>query len=711
MASPAKKQKVETQDAMLNNTEWNAIEAHVDSTWQPLPAIDSKPINKFLLDNDLHIKGNPCISPDFCLSWATLKVEFEAKSCSEVVEGFEHSAFNTGAEAEWRLAERKDTGDHVWLLQKDAPEASYAEMEDKVATTGSVCGLEVGFAFPASFNNLLVLKNLILSHDDKATIFPTATGTLGQKSLGLGARMTALHYPATEWAMAQLELSMTGNQNSIPRELIYDVNEMLDAKLDQIAFPFIGSNIPEGHQGTSVEGMSHCSVLSKLKNGFHKHQLPWGFNADHQPIGGKYDIREDQLVRGCVLASYITYDISHELEITPYKLDAADADPAALAEYVNSNIPAALREEVKQKIADAGVSTDDAEFNKLLAYVWPAMKKMKLRDAKYKKARAVLFKDAKGIGKKIFREMSIDELPGITAQNTLATILALCQAMDMPVQYVAPAFGFQKNCQYDDNEKLEALIQKAWVVCKHFNVSIGFHSGSGKSAKNYEICGKVTESNLEVKTSGRYTYECGRALYTSSNPQDQEFWKKWYEFTVQLALGSAFQDTNAKEQEMARTFIVASVPEVMEKQSEMNDEDDQAKKATLGAALDTLKKQKADEFFKSREECEKLIHSMDPHPDHMLWFEYNFLYVLAKEGKAEKQALGNHTPAGFAQRGQFYGHISDEGQLNFAKNIALYIIFLARTTGQATSEKCDAAEGKLKGYAEYQNLLDDIKPC
>ena len=36
-----------------------------------------------------------------------------------------------------------------------------------------------------------------------------------------------------------------------------------------------------------------------------------------------------------------------------------------------------------------------------------------------------------------------------------------------------------------------------------FSVSIGFHSGSGKSAENYEVCGKATGGNLEVKTSGR----------------------------------------------------------------------------------------------------------------------------------------------------------------------------------------------------------------
>ena len=58
--------------------------------------------------------------------------------------------------------------------------------------------MKVGTAFPATFKNLIVIKSLVLSYDEEATIFPTASGTLGEQSLGLGARFTALHYPATE---------------------------------------------------------------------------------------------------------------------------------------------------------------------------------------------------------------------------------------------------------------------------------------------------------------------------------------------------------------------------------------------------------------------------------------------------------------------------------------------------------------------------------
>ncbi len=113
--------------------------------------------------------------------------------------------------------------------------------------------------------------------------------------------------------MSALGIGVTANQNSIPRELVYDVEAMLEGRLDKVPFPFIGTNVPEGHQGQSVEGMSHGCVLSKLRHGFHRRRIAWSFNADHQPIGGAFDAREDALVAGCLLASYITFDLSPEL--------------------------------------------------------------------------------------------------------------------------------------------------------------------------------------------------------------------------------------------------------------------------------------------------------------------------------------------------------------------------------------------------------------
>lgn len=612
-------------------------------------------INAFLLSNNLRIATNPCVSPDFCLDWPALAGKL--KSGASGIKVYEKSRCATKA-GEVVLVEDTETGDCAWKL---AGRATDLLADGTILADGST-------VFPATFANLLRLKNLVQEHNPAATIFATAAEQLGRSTLGIGARFTTLHWPAVDWAMSALSIGVTANQNSIPRELVYDTDVMLAGKLDTVPFPFIGTNVPEGHQGQSVEGMSHGCVLAKLKNGFHRRGIAWSFNADHQPIGGKFDSREDSLVTGCVLASYITFDLSPELAQTKA---ADDADG-----WVKANVPAQLVATVKARVASVGLTLNEADFAKLLAYVWPSLQKMKRRDEKYAAARAKLFTTE--VGRAYLRELSIDELPGLTTPETTAIMLALCEALGMKIHFVAPAFGFQKNMPYPDNVGLRALIEKQWGVCKQFGASIGFHSGSGKSAENYQVMGQVTGSRLEIKTSGRYTYEMGRALFASKNAADQALWRDWYKFTLELALLGSFS-ADATEQKMARIFVTDAL-------------------AKTGKGTDV---------FANPTVARAALEALPASPEHMFWFEYNFLYVLAAAGRAEKAALGDHTPAGYQQRARFYA-ISDEGRLNFAKNIATYIVFLAENTGLASAATCAAARKLLDRYTTLGAMLDDI---
>src|SRR6185436_12664818 len=326
---------------------------------------------------------------------------------------------------------------------------------------------------------------------------------------------------------------------------------------------------------------------------------------------------------------------------------------------------------------EVGLTVDEPGLYALLARVWPAVRKMKRRDEMYTAARAAAFTTP--IGRAYFRELSIDELPGLTTPETLATMLALFETLEMKIHFVAPAFGFQKNFPFDDNVELERRIGAAWKVCQRFGVSIGFHSGSGKSAENYRICGRVTSKRLEIKTSGRYTYEMGVALAGSSNATDRALWEDWYAFTRELATASAF-GTDDGERQMARQFIAHA----------------------LGH-----EKRSTDGVFETPDSCRKALAALRPHPDHMFWFEYNFLYVLARDGKHDKQSLGDHSPAGYRQRARFYA-ISDEGQLRYAQGVARYLCFLAETTGLAAKEVCASARAKLDGFARYAELVADI---
>ncbi|WP_255558621.1 tagaturonate epimerase family protein [Horticoccus luteus] len=619
--------------------------------------MNTNAINSFLRQHDLRIAQNPCVSPDFCLDWAALSARLVAGGA---IKEWPKSHFATAA-GEWTLLEDEGTGDCAWRLTTQAANGAGGVLTGGVRVGGGT------MVFPATWENLLRLKNLVQEHDAGATIFPTSGAQLGRSTLGIGARFTTLHWPAVDWAMSALDLGVTANQNSIPRELVYDVNAMLEGRLDSVPFPFIGTNVPEGHQGQSVEGMSHGCVLAKLKSGFHQRRIAWSFNADHQPIGGKFDAREDDLVRGCLLASYITFDLSPELALNR---------PAVIAD-----VPAAIVQQTRARVAQAGLALDDAAFGRLLGTVWPAMLKMKQRDDKYATARAAAF--TTDIGRTYLRELSIDELPGLTTPETTAVMLALCEVLEMPVNFVAPAFGFQKNMPYPDNAALRTLIARQWAVCEKFGVSIGFHSGSGKSAENYRVMGEVTGSRLEIKTSGRYTYEMGVAIAQSRTAADQALWRDWYRFTLEMALAGAFSN-DATEQKMARTFIV----------------DPLVKCGSPLAHDDAL-------LFGSPEATRAALEALPASPEHMFFFEYNFLYVLAAGGRPAKSSLGDHSPAGYQQRARFYA-ISPETQLLYAKGVARYIVFLAEATGLVPEETCASAKARLDGYATFAALVDEI---
>jgi hypothetical protein len=170
----------------------------------------------------------------------------------------------------------------------------------------------------------------------------------------------------------------------------------------------------------------------------------------------------------------------------------------------------------------------------------------------------------------------------------------------------------------------------------------------------------------------------GVALFRSKNPSDQALWRDWYAFTVGLAVAGAFS-ADPTESKMARSFISDAL-------------------AKSGRPTDV---------FVSREACRSAVEALEPGPDHMFFFEYNFLFVLAAGGRPEKAALGDHSPAGYAQRARFYA-ISPEARLLYAKGVASYIVFLAEHTGLVSPERCGAVGRLLARVTSYDEFLNGI---
>ncbi|MFP4521511.1 MAG: tagaturonate epimerase family protein [Fibrobacterota bacterium] len=623
-----------------------------------------KAINEFLLKNRIFLKDNPAVSPDFTLNYENCLKKLKENEVQKNFIIYDKSELAVG-ESKAVLCEDLETGDHIFLLTGDNESNSpFSVMDDfRNIKPGA-------YSWPCTFENLIKLKNILQKNDPESTVFPAAVPPLDKRSLGIGARFTTLHYPAVAWAMSALSFSLTANQNSIPRELVYDTEAMLEGRLTDVPFPFIGAAVPEGHQGQSVQGMTHASILQFLKYGFHKKKLPHGFNADHQPVGGRYDTIEDELVSGSLFASYITFDLSPELSITDMP---ENAEAASLLIKKMTDSDRKILDSVRSKLEEFKIEMKEDDLLVLFAYLMPSMKKFRKRYDKYVNIRNEKFTAEKG--KKFYIELSIDELPGETTPSVMAVCLAASEALGIEIDYTAPNIGFQKNTPYPDNTELAEKLAPLCETASKFGVSIGFHSGSGKSAKNYSVCGEQTDGGLEIKTSGRYTYEMGVALSKSSDPEDGKLWKEWYDFTKKLALEGAFSEDETRKK-FSRHFISESF-----KLENLDSEGIFDSPANLSSALDSL----------------------SPSPDHMHWFEYNFLFVMAVEGGG----LGDHSPAGYMQRKRFYT-ISEEAKLLYSKGVVTYICFLAESTGMLGAKVCDDARRKLRQIETYSEFLESI---
>lgn len=116
-----------------------------------------------------------------------------------------------------------------------------------------------------------------------------------------------------------------------------------------------------------------------------------------------------------------------------------------------------------------------------------------------------------------------------------------------------------------------------------------------------------------------------------NDARDQALWKEWYAHSRDLASNSAFAELKS-ERDASRGFIQKTLEAEGVWTSLGGDDVVFADRAALDAALDTLA----------------------PSGDHMLWFEYNFLFICAAEGSSEKAKLGDHGAAGYEQRCRFY---------------------------------------------------------
>ena len=121
--------------------------------------ISMSAINDFLIQNHIRIVDNPCISPDFCLDWDFLKSEIENGGVKN------HSKSEVRLhDASLRLVEGS-LGDCAWQWTSEKNGGVSDVLESGIERGGI-------WYFPATYNNLIHMKNLLQEADDESTVFP-----------------------------------------------------------------------------------------------------------------------------------------------------------------------------------------------------------------------------------------------------------------------------------------------------------------------------------------------------------------------------------------------------------------------------------------------------------------------------------------------------------------------------------------------------------
>ena len=199
------------------------------------------------------------------------------------------------------------------------------------------------------------------------------------------------------------------------------------------------------------------------------------------------------------------------------------------------------------------------------------------------------------------------------------------------------------------------------------------------------MMGQVTGGRLEIKTSGRYTYEMGRALAASKHAADQALWRDWHRFTLELALLGAVSP-DATEQKMARVFIVDALGK--------------------SRAVRARSSPSPGRHWARRARWRRCRRA----PSNMFWFEYNFLFVLAGGGRAEKRgARGPYARRLRAARAVLRDQRRGEARTTLAM-WPRYLVFLAENTGLATAAACAAVSRRLAGYTTLGAMMAETAP-
>jgi hypothetical protein len=283
---------------------------------------------------------------------------------------------------------------------------------------------------------------------------PKALGAVPR--LGIGSRMTTSAWPGVWRAMNECNVRANPIQNSV-REVNL-LEDVLAAQPQRLNYMANFGRVPEGHAGSTFEGLWVAGVLEALKT---DSSPEFGADADHITVR-RDDNGIDRAKRAIESARYYTFFTLDVSDLLDYKVmigRPADKYRSALdaVEELSSHIEGVRR----SKPFDLELSIDET----------PA---------------------------------GIDAFDCLTSEAELTFLANEIRRRQIPVTHIAPNFGVEKELDYrgpDGLVGLEKRIRGLQDVSCEFGIMLDCHSGDDLRPATRRTIGRATQGHIHFKVS------------------------------------------------------------------------------------------------------------------------------------------------------------------------------------------------------------------
>lgn len=325
---------------------------------------------------------------------------------------------------------------------------------------------------------------------------PKALGAVPR--LGIGSRMTTAAWPGVWRAMNERNFRANPIQNSV-REVNL-LEDVLVGRPQRTNYMANFGTVPEGHAGSTFEGLWVAGVLEALKT---DSAPDFGADADHITVRRSDDglSRAMRVIESARYYTFFTLDVSDLLDYEAMSVrSGAETGRVCTAHH----FPAAPADGVRctPYHLHAESRFDQATAARLAGKYRSALDAVEQLAGHISAARNERDFDL---------ELSIDETPAgidtfacLTSETELTFLANEITRRRLPVTHIAPNFGVEKELDYrgaDGLAGLEKRVRGLVDVAGDFGIMLDCHSGDDLKPATRRAVGRATKGNIHFKIS------------------------------------------------------------------------------------------------------------------------------------------------------------------------------------------------------------------